>query len=161
MDGFVENAKGVVSIVRDGLITLVLIFLIATPAWVNQRLMNAGFVKGSIAGFEWQAAVKDNNAKLTEATNTINALQGRLGITEAALKDSEEARQQLADQVKATVPDSPVADTASAPPPVRTDQILQQNQEFVKNSQVRENVLRRQIQLNDNLLARVGRPPAQ
>jgi hypothetical protein len=77
------------------------------------------------------------------------------------LKNSEHARQTLAEEVKATVPNSPVAETASAPPPVATNQILEQNQQVVNNSQIRENVLRQQIRLNDNLLARVARPGGQ
>lgn len=157
MAGFIENAKGVVSITRDGLITLVLILLLLVPAAVNQRLISAGFVKGSIAGFEWQAAVKNNNEELGKAATTIDALQKQLSKTEAALKTLEESRQSLAEQVTATIPDSPVAETAAAAPPATT-KILQQNDQLVKSSQAREHILRRQIQVNDSLLARVARP---
>ncbi len=158
MDGFVESAKGVVSIIRDGLITLVLIFLIATPGWVNKRLMSAGFVKGNIAGFEWQAAVEDNNAKLTEAAKTIDTLQGQLSTTQAALTASEKSRQELADQVKATMPDSPVAETAAAPPPAPTREIVQENSQVLRNSEFRSKILLDQIQANRELLARVAPP---
>jgi hypothetical protein len=161
MKDFVESAKGIVSVIRDGLITLVLILLLMMPKTINDRLMAAGVKKASIAGFDWEATVKDNNEKLDVAANTIDSLQKQLGVTAAALKNSEHARQTLAEEVKATVPNSPVAETASAPPPVATNQILEQNQQVVNNSQIRENVLRQQIRLNDNLLARVARPGGQ
>jgi hypothetical protein len=156
MSGFVENAKGIVSIVRDGLITLVLILLLVVPGTVNRRLMSAGFVKGNIAGFEWQAAVQDNNAKLHVAASTIDSLQEQIGKTEAALKVSEQSRQQLANQVTAAMPNSPIAEAAAEPPPVQTNQIVQQNARVVENSEVRANILRQQIQVNDRLLSTVA-----
>ena len=85
MNGLVENAKGIVSITRDGIITLILVLLLLVPATVNKSLVEAGFKKGSIAGFEWEAVrdnVEDNNKKLSEATTTIETLQGQLTKTE-------------------------------------------------------------------------------
>ena len=64
MKDFVESAKGIVSVIRDGLITLVLILLLMMPKTINDRLMAAGVKKASIAGFDWEATVKDNNEKL-------------------------------------------------------------------------------------------------
>jgi hypothetical protein len=152
----VEIAKGIVSIVRDGLITLVLILLLVAPATVNDRLMSAGFKKANIAGFDWEATVKDNNEKLQVATNTIDSLQDQVSKTEAALKTSEHARQTFANQVAATMPGTPIAEAAAAPPPVQTNEIVQQNSQVVKTSELRANTLRQQIQLNNNLLAKVA-----
>jgi hypothetical protein len=153
---FVEIAKGIVGIVRDGLITLVLILLLVAPATVNERLMTAGFKKANIAGFDWEAAVKDNNEQLQVATNTIDSLQDQVSKTEAALKTTEHARQTLANQVAASMPGTPIAEAAAAPPPVQTNEIVQQNNRVVKTSEFRANTLRQQIQLNNNLLAKVA-----
>jgi hypothetical protein len=65
MKDFVESAKGIVSVIRDGLITLVLILLLMMPKTINDRLMAAGVKKASIAGFDWEATVKDNNENWT------------------------------------------------------------------------------------------------
>lgn len=161
MSGFVDNAKGIISIVRDGLITLVLIFLLAAPSVVNERLQSAGFVEGDFGGLKWKSAVEDNNKQLAEATTSINSLQGQLNTTQAALKTSEEAREKLAHQVTATMPDSPIAEAAAAPPPVQTSQIVQQNDKAVKDSEFRANVLQQRIHLNNDLLAKVGSVPRQ
>jgi chromosome segregation ATPase len=161
MAGIVENAKGVVSIVRDGLITLILILLIMMPATVNKSLVSAGFVKGSIAGFEWEAVrenVENNNEKLGVATSTIDSLQEQLGKTQAALSESEKSRTKLADQVTATMPGTAVADMAASAPAPETREIVEQNKAILKNSEVRGSILRQQIQNNEKLLATVMRP---
>ena len=155
MSGFVDNAKGLISIVRDGLITLILITILAVPSFVNGRLTAAGFYEGDIGGFKWKAAVEDNNKQLNEATSVIESLQQQIATTQTALKKSEQAREELARQVKTTMPDTPAAATASAPPPVQTTQILQQNNQVVQSSELRSSVLRQRIQLNDKLLATV------
>lgn len=161
MSGFVDSAKGLISIVRDGLITLILIALLAVPSFVNDRLKGAGFVKASIAGFDWQATVEDNTEKLKVAATTIESLQDQVAKTQAALKTSEDARQKLAGQVAAAIPDSPIAEAATQAPPVPTAQIVKQNDVIVKNSAIRADVLRQQIQLNNDLLAKVGNAQRQ
>ena len=158
MNGFVENAKGIVSITRDGIITLILILLLLVPATVNKSLVEAGFKKGSIAGFEWEAVrdnVEDNNKKLSEATTTIETLQGQLTKTEAALKESETARLKLADQVTEEMPGTEAATLATAAPVPEANQIAAQNKEVLNKSIARSNVFRQQIQLNRELLATV------
>lgn len=160
MPGAVENAKGVVSIVRDGLITIILILLIAMPASINKSLKEAGFVKANIAGFDWQAVtdtVGDNSQKLSDAAATIKTLQDQLGTTQAALKESEEARTKLADQVTATMPGTPAAQMAEDAPVPATNEIVARNREILRSSTIQEGVLSRQIQVNKELLASVPR----
>jgi hypothetical protein len=152
MDGFVENTKGIVSIVRDGLITLILILLLVVPATVNQSLIKAGFVEGDIGGFKWKAAVEDNNKQLTDAADTIGSLQQQLTTTQTALKESEDARKTLATQVTQTMPDSPAAETARATPTPLTNQIVLQNNQVLKNAVIGGTNLRARIQANQNLL---------
>jgi hypothetical protein len=161
MAGFVENAKGAVSIVRDGLITIILILLIAMPATVNKSLVSAGFVKGNIAGFEWEAVrdnVEDNNKKLNDATLTIESLQRQLTKTQDALKVSEAARTKLAEQVAVDAPGTEAADLANVTPVPDASKIANQNRVILQNSETRGIVLRQQIRVNDRLLATVARP---
>lgn len=160
MPGFVDNAKAVVSITRDGLITVILIMLIAMPATVNKSLKAAGFQKGNIAGFEWEAVAENvdaNNQKLSEAAATITTLQEQLGATQKALQESEEARTKLAEQVTATMPGTAVADLAETEPVPEANQIEAKNQEILRSSRLQESVLSRQIRVNRELLATVPR----
>jgi uncharacterized coiled-coil protein SlyX len=157
MVGFVENAKGIVSIVRDGLITLILILLLFVPAMVNKSLIAAGFTEGDVGGFKWKAAVQENTAKLSGAAQTIDTLQDQLDKTQTALKDSEDSRIKLTDQVAETDPGAATAATATAPPPHATEVILQQNSRVLKSAESRGSVLRAQIQANENLLSTVPR----
>jgi chromosome segregation ATPase len=161
MAGHVENAKGIVAITRDGLITLILILLILMPATINRTLIDAGFVKGSIAGFEWQAVkdnVEDNNKKLSDATSTIETLQGQLTKTQQALQESENTRKALAEQVAVEAPETEAASMAASAPDPQTKEIVAQNNKILNNSEVRSNILRQQIRVNDRLLATVARP---
>src|SRR5262245_19665239 len=117
MPGFVENAKGVVSIIRDGLITIILIMLLMMPATVNSSLVRAGFVEGNIAGMQWKAKVEqnvvDNSNKLGEAATTITTLQDQLTKTQKALTESEQARLKLAYQLTSEMPGTAAADMAA------------------------------------------------
>src|SRR5205085_5525173 len=102
MHAFVDNAKGIVSIVRDGLITIILILLLFVPATVYKSLIDAGFTEGDIGGFKWKAAVEQNTEKLSGAAKTIVTLQDQLSKTQTALKDSEDSRKTLTEQVAQT-----------------------------------------------------------
>lgn len=157
MDSFVNNAKGLVGIGRDGLIILILLLLFLAPVHMNQALARAGFVKGSIAGFDWESTVKDNNAQLADAGKTISSLQQQLTTTQNALKESEDARKTLAAQVTQTMPGSAAANTAASTPAPPTVQILQQNSRILQDSAIGKSNLRERIQANDNLLATVKR----
>jgi hypothetical protein len=161
MKDFVDNAKGIISVLRDGLITLVLVLLLAFPKAVNDRLNAAGIKKVDVAGVDWEATVKDNNQKLDVAATTIDALQQQVTKTQDALKTSEDARQNLAKQVAAQLPGTAIADVAAKPPPVPTDQIVARNNAVVKTSQMRADVLREQIQMNNHLLESVATAPHQ
>lgn len=156
MDGFVENAKGIVSIVRDGLITLILILLLFVPATVNRSLIAAGFTEGDIGGFKWKAAVEDNTEKLNVAAQTIDTLQDQLGKTQTALKQSEDGRQKLADQLAQADPGAAPA-AEGDPPPHATAVILRQNSQVLKSAEDRGSILRAQIQANEKLLSTLPR----
>jgi septal ring factor EnvC (AmiA/AmiB activator) len=163
MPGFVENAKGAVSIVRDGLITIILIMLLMMPKTVNESLVSAGFVEANFAGMQWkkkaEANLEDNSNKLTEATTTITSLQDQLKKTQDALNESENARQQLASQVTAEMPGTTAADMAASAPAAESKQIVEQNRVLLDRSEAHSRVLRKQIELNRNLLATVKAVP--
>jgi hypothetical protein len=163
MSGFVENAKGVVSIVRDGLITILLILLLAMPEKINESLETAGFVEGNFAGLQWKKdakkTVEKNNQELLEATGTISNLQTQLTTTQEALKQSETARKALAAQVTVEMPGTAAAELATSVPAPETSQIVEQNRVTLNNAITRSSILHQQIRANDKLLARVA-PPA-
>ena len=163
MPGAVDNAKGVVSIVRDGLITVILIMLLMMPKTVNESLVSAGFVEANFAGMQWkrkaETNLEDNSKKLTEATTTITSLQQQLTKTQDALKESENARQQLASQVTTEMPGTTAADMAASAPPPEANKIVQQNRELLDRSEARSKVLREQIQINRDFLATVKAIP--
>ena len=161
MDSLVDNIKGIVGIVRDGLITLILILLLFVPVTVNRSLIRAGFVEGDIGGFKWKATVesnvKNNNAQLTEAAATIDSLQKQLTTTQNALNDSENARKTLAAKVTETMPGSPAAQTATATATPPINQIILQNSHVLQNSVAGRVNLQERIKANDTLLATVKR----
>lgn len=55
---FATTCKDVVAALRDGTIFALFVALLTAPGWVRDRLVGAGFTKGSIAGFEWQASLE-------------------------------------------------------------------------------------------------------
>jgi hypothetical protein len=155
MGGVIDNAKGMVGTLRDGLIVLIVISLFLFPDHMNRALARAGFVKGSIAGFDWESTVRDNNAQLADAGKAINLLEQQLTTTQNAMKESEAEKIKLAEQMKQTVPGSPAAQTAKVAPAPQTSQIISQNDQALKTSAVGRANLQERIRANDSLLATV------
>src|SRR4051794_40372653 len=50
--------KDVISTLRDSVVFLVFLLLLLAPGTIKERLHAAGFTKGNIAGFEWQAELE-------------------------------------------------------------------------------------------------------
>lgn len=67
VDKIVSVFKDLVSTLRDGLLFILFLFLLFAPATIKDRLVAAGFTKGSVAGFEWEAQLKAS----TEQTKTV------------------------------------------------------------------------------------------
>lgn len=55
---FATVLKDVVSALRDSVLFLLFILLLFAPATIKERLVAAGFTKGSIGGLEWEAQAK-------------------------------------------------------------------------------------------------------
>ena len=72
------RVKEIAVAVREWLITLILVLLLVFPTFIKHRLELAGFVKGSIAGFEWQAELKAAQQQASEASQTITAVESQL-----------------------------------------------------------------------------------
>ena len=74
----VATGKDLVALLRDLALFLVAVSLFAFPQVLNQRLEQAGFVKGTIAGFEWQAGLERSQEALNDANQAIHNLLERV-----------------------------------------------------------------------------------
>ena len=68
---FSAMMKDLVAILRDTVIFLIFMLLLFAPGIINERLTAAGFTKGNIAGFEWQAQIKSAAETTKTAGQTI------------------------------------------------------------------------------------------
>ena len=82
----VATGKDLVALLRDLALFLVAVSLFAFPQVLNQRLEQAGFVKGTIAGFEWQAGLERSQEALNDANQAIHNLQEQNGVLTTALR---------------------------------------------------------------------------
>jgi hypothetical protein len=108
--------KDVISTLRDSVVFLVFLLLLLAPGTIKQRLHAAGFTKGNIAGFEWQAELekaaeqtKSAGESVEEVAKNYDELLARIAELEkkvtnpevkATLRDigetAEQSRAQLA-----------------------------------------------------------------
>ena len=65
--------KDVVSALRDSVLFILFLLLIFAPITIKERLMSAGFTKGSVGGFEWEAQIKS----AAEQTKTVGQTVGQ------------------------------------------------------------------------------------
>ena len=63
--------KDVVSALRDGVLIILFVLLIFAPTTIKDRLVSAGFTKGSIGGFEWEAQIKSAAEQTKTVGNTV------------------------------------------------------------------------------------------
>ena len=84
-----EKIKLAIAILRDLIIAGLFILLLAFPAFVNDRLVNAGFEEGSLVGLKWKRRAVATDTQLKEATLQISTLRTRLDATQKALNDLE------------------------------------------------------------------------
>jgi hypothetical protein len=71
----ISMGKDIVSFLRDGALFILSVLLIAFPNKINSILTNAGFKKGSVVGFEWEASIDNSIEALTKANAKISELQ--------------------------------------------------------------------------------------
>lgn len=71
--------KDALTALRDGLIVLVFLLLLVAPTSINQRLTEAGFTEGSVAGLKWKAVIKTSSEQARSAGQQLSGLDGKLG----------------------------------------------------------------------------------
>ena len=69
------SGKDFVVLLRDTTIFAVVVMLVLFPKTFNQRLVQAGFDKGTLMGMEWKSSLESSNATLAEAQKSISDLQ--------------------------------------------------------------------------------------
>ncbi len=63
--------RNLVSALRDSVVFLLFVLLLFTPGTIRDRLVSAGFTKGSIAGFEWEAELKSAAEQTKSVGQTV------------------------------------------------------------------------------------------
>jgi hypothetical protein len=89
VSSLVTVGKDSVSLLRDLLLFLLALLLLAFPATFNSVLTSAGFEEGSFVGLKWKSKLLDSNAALNEARATITDLKAHLDETSKALADAQ------------------------------------------------------------------------
>lgn len=83
LQGIVGVLKDLLVVLRDGLILLVFVLLHFFPAKVNQVLTQAGFTKGTIAGFTWERELEASSEQAKGAGQAVALVEGKLtGLAE-------------------------------------------------------------------------------
>lgn len=94
-----EKVKGWIGTTREGLLILLFIILFFFPELVNDRMVKAGFRKGSLAGFDWEA-VEKSQQEVKNAAETISQIQQRLDETSTVLTQLQTENQDPASNQK-------------------------------------------------------------
>lgn len=91
--------KDVVSTLRDTLLLILGVLLIAFPSQFNTILVEAGFEEGSVVGFKWKSslvktdqALKDIRANNTDLIKQNQRLSQALKLAETQLDDKKEKK---------------------------------------------------------------------
>ena len=71
----ISIGKDLISLLRDIVLFLLAVLLLAFPVKLNSMLVDAGFKEGSVAGFKWQSSLVNSNQALEEAQAKITELQ--------------------------------------------------------------------------------------
>jgi len=81
--------KDLVSTLRDLLLLVLFVLLLTKPKFINDRLVAAGFTKGSIAGFEWETQIKSSTEQTKAAGETVQKANENYSDLVARLNDLE------------------------------------------------------------------------
>jgi hypothetical protein len=81
--------KDLVSTVRDLLLLALFVLLLINPKFINDRLVAAGFTKGSIAGFEWEKQLQTSTEQTKAAGETVQKADENYSDLVARLNDLE------------------------------------------------------------------------
>jgi hypothetical protein len=64
--------KDLVSALRDGTLFILFLLLLFTPATMKEKLLAAGFTKGSIAGMEWEGQIRQSAEQTKEVGEAVS-----------------------------------------------------------------------------------------
>lgn len=81
------GVKDSVSALREAMLVIVFALLLLTPTWIKERLKDAGFTKGSIAGMEWEAEIEASAEQAKDAGQAITEIEPKLQQIEARLAE--------------------------------------------------------------------------
>jgi len=84
---FVNTGKDLVAMMRDFILLLLAVLLLAWPQAINSILVEAGFEEGSFAGLKWKAKFSESDAALLTAQATIDDLREQNEKLNNALSD--------------------------------------------------------------------------
>jgi hypothetical protein len=106
--------KDLVSTLRDGILVLLVVLLLIFPSTIKNRLIEAGFTRGNIAGLEWEGIedTKKVGQAVSQADNNYQELIDRLAQLEKQVIDPEvkESLNDLASEARITQATLNVAD---------------------------------------------------
>ena len=83
LERFTSALKNLVSALRDSVLFFLFVLLLFFPGTVKDRLIEAGFTKGNIAGLEWEGQLKQS----TEQTKTVGEAVSKADENYKALID--------------------------------------------------------------------------
>jgi hypothetical protein len=122
--------KDVMTALRDSVLFLLFVLLLFAPATIRDRLVEAGFTKGSIGGFEWEAQIrtaaettKSAGHTVVQATADYDKLIERLAALEKQVTDPK-VRSEI--QGLEAVAASSRSELASADQAIRRSLVAQQ-----------------------------------
>lgn len=85
----ISIGKDLVSLLRDGTLLLLAIFLVIYPDKINSILNEAGFKEGNFAGLKWQSSLDNSTQSLKEAEAKISELQREKNEQAKALAEAK------------------------------------------------------------------------
>jgi hypothetical protein len=87
VSGLVATGKDLIAMLRDAMLLLIAVLLLAWPQTINSILVAAGFEEGSFAGVKWKAKLTQSDDTLLKAQSTIADLTDQNSKLSAALSD--------------------------------------------------------------------------
>jgi hypothetical protein len=94
---WLQTSKDLLSMIRDGLLLLILVVLLFFPGMLNHVLTTAGITKADILGFEWQKELEAAIEETAESKEQVKALETQLltlsdGVEELGRQPDPNAR---------------------------------------------------------------------
>jgi hypothetical protein len=92
-------AKETLAVVREIVLVAIVLLLLLWPSFINDRLIEAGFVRGDFWGFEWEATVAESTRQTNDALQQVTEVQENLSTLQADI-EALEAKVQSPDVIR-------------------------------------------------------------